>query len=447
MILAAQTLDLPPDLHSNVQGNLLAFCSSALLVGVSASWIRANETRYRHVIGRIPFVVYSARLPYGIPSLADLPRDTTRRDSKLDVQAGPSISKLANVMLVSPASQQVFGRAPEALLGPFASWVEQIETEDRILVIAALAQLCLQKQPVTCEYRLLVPAVKPAADVPQLTLSPQRWLRDTMTPHYSEDGLVDGWEGLVEDITDQRLLSHNLRRMSNMLQALVTNLPTGVYFVQAPLGYPILVNARARQLLGQREDLSTGVANLSRVYRLFRADGTEYPAEELPVSKALRDGVTCRANDIYVHRSDGRKIPLITWAAPIDLHNKGVFDAAVWVLEDWTAMQQTENALRESELRLRAIIEAMGEGVIVQDAEGMIIDCNPAASSILGIPRANLMHRTGLIPGIVCLKEDGATFPRAEQPDQEAAAAPRCRARRHPRAAAGKGRRPSAGCS
>ena len=33
-----------------------------------------------------------------------------------------------------------------------------------------------------------------------------------------------------------------------------------------------------------------------------------------------------------MHRRDGRKIPLITWAAPIDLHNTGKPDAAVWVL-------------------------------------------------------------------------------------------------------------------
>ena len=208
--------------------------------------------------------------------------------------------------------------------------------------------------------------------------------------------------------------------MSNMLQVLVTNLPCGVYFVQAPQGYPVLVNSRARQLLGQREDLSTGLTNLSRVYRLHRSDGTEYPADELPVAKALRQGVPCRANDIVVHRADGRKTPLITWAAPIDLHNKGTPDAAVWVMEDWTAMLQAENALRESELRLRTVIEAMGEGVIVQDNEGTIIDCNPAACSILGMTRDQLMFHTGLIPATVCLREDGTVFPRQEQPDQMA---------------------------
>ncbi len=329
VIAAAQMVGHAP---AQLQGTLLAFCSAALLVGVSVSWIRANETRYRHVVSRIPFVIYSARLPYGMPSLVAPEQEEPRRDSRMEIGVGPAISKIADVMLVSPASAGIFGVEPAALIGPFANWLERIETEDRELVIASLAQLCLQKQAVTCEYRLRLPSPESA--------EPTRWVRDTLMPHYSEEGLVDGWEGLIEDITEQRELSHNLRKTTTMLQVLLANLPTGVYFVQAPQGYPILVNARARQLLGQREDLSAGVLHLSRTYRLHRPDGTEYPAEELPVAKALRTGATCRANDIVVHRRDGRKILLITWAAPIDLHNTGVPDAAVWVLEDATAMQQ-----------------------------------------------------------------------------------------------------------
>src|SRR5262249_29182711 len=156
------------------QGNLLAFCSSALLVGVSASWIRANETRFRHVVGRIPFVVYSARLPHGLPTLAPANSSTPKPDSKPDLHIGPSISMLANVLLVSPAARQVFGCDPDTLIGPFELWLERIVPEDRELVIASLTQLCLQQQPVTCEYRLL-----PTSNSARPDVSPvNRWLRD-----------------------------------------------------------------------------------------------------------------------------------------------------------------------------------------------------------------------------------------------------------------------------
>src|SRR5205823_399979 len=159
--------------------------------------------------------------------------------------------------------------------------------------------------------------------------------------------------------TEQRALADDLRRTTSMFNTLVSNLPAGVFFVQGPHGQPILVNARARQLLGQREDPSAGLEYLSQVYRLFKPDGTVYPADELPVCMALQHGRTTMKDDIVVHRPDGRRVPLITWAAPVQLRSRGAPDAAVWVLEDLTALHQAEAARKDSEGRLRAVIETM----------------------------------------------------------------------------------------
>src|SRR5262249_31697811 len=122
--------------------------------------------------------------------------------------------------------------------------------EDRELVQASVAQVCRHRQPVTCEYRL---AGGPAA--PSV-----RWVRDTLVPALGPDGRLLGWEGVVEEITEQRALAQDLRRTTNMFHTLVANLPAGVFFVHAPSGRPILVNARARKLLGQREDLAANLA-------------------------------------------------------------------------------------------------------------------------------------------------------------------------------------------
>ena len=245
-------------------------------------------------------------------------------------------------------------------------------------------------------------------------------MRDTLVAYHAAENSVNGWEGVIEDITEQRSLAQNLRRTNGMLQALVTYLPTGVFFVQGPIGQPILVNQRARQLLGKREDLAAGIAHLSEVYRLHRPDGSLYPVDELPVAKALRHGTTSMANDIVVHRADGRRVPLITWAAPVDWTGMGNPDAAVWVLEDLTALQQAETARRESEARLRGVIETMAEGVVVQNQSGVIIECNPAACAILGLTHEQLLGRPALGPEIGCLREDGSPFPRADQPDLRA---------------------------
>ncbi len=407
--LTAASAALPaPGQAAALEGHLLAGCAAALLVGASVGWIRASEALYRTCVTHMPVVLYSARL---------LPRTT------------PGGIPDAEVTLVSPASQQVLGRGPEDLVGDYRAWFDHIHPADRELLAAALAQLCMQSQPVSCEYRLLAEGQAPgnegtAAGGPSGRDSrpapaprrPERWLRDTLAPRYGPDGKLEGWEGVVEVITEQHELASDLRRTTAMLQALVTHLPTGVFFVHGPHGQPLFVNARARQLLGQREDMAAGLAHLPQVYRLHRPDGTPYPWEELPVSKALRQGMGGMRDDIVVHRPDGRRMPLVTWAAPVELGPGQT--GAVWVLEDLTALRQAEAAHRESEARLRAIIETMAEGLVVQDSAGTVIEWNPAACSILGVSTVAMAGRSGLGPADGCLREDGAPLPADEHPDR-----------------------------
>jgi PAS domain S-box-containing protein len=399
---------LPTVFELLVQGNLLAQCAVALLVASSASWVRARDSRYRQVANYLSVVIYSARFrrPYRPPlAISDLD---------------------AEVTLVSAASERLLGCPPRALLGGHALWLARVLPEDHEVLRAAIVQLGRHVQPVTCEYRL--------ADAVGTDSAPTefRWLRDTMTPHLDGEGRLIGWEGAVTDITEQRALADDLRRITNMLHALVGNLPTGVFFVQGPKGHPILVNARARQLLGQRENLAASLEHLSEVYRLYRPDGTLYPVEELPVYLALRKGLTAMRDDIVVHRPDGRRTPLVTWAAPIRFPDfpfgsepaepsdegkvEGESEAAVWVLEDLTALHQAEAARRDTETRLRAILETMAEGVVVHDHTRRIIDCNTAASVILGLQPEKLRGLTLSECDWTLMREDGTMLAPEDYP-------------------------------
>ncbi len=352
-----------------LQGNLLAQAGTGLLVAASASWLRSSERRYRQLVAHVPVVVYSVRLEGDPPA--------------------------ARVSLVSAASVALLGCPPDQFLGDHELWLEHVHPDDREVYRAALSQLRRQDEPVACEYRFApqipadwgtavevwAPTRRASGVVARARTSGLRWVRDTLAAHRDGAGQLTGWEGVVTDITEQRMLADDLRRTSNMLSAIISDLPLGVFFVQGSQGRPTLVNARARALLGQREDVT--LDRLATVYRLHRPDGSRYPPEELPVARALRGDRAAMCDDIVVHRPDGRRVPLVTWAAPVRLVGDGP-DAAVWMLEDLTALQQVEAVRRDNNGRLRVVVETMGDALLVTDRKGIVSEANAAAADLFG---------------------------------------------------------------
>jgi PAS domain S-box-containing protein len=394
-----------------LQAHLVAQCSAGLLVSAASSWVRLHETGYRQVVAHVPVVIYSARFT----------RDGLARQKPISDPDHEPADGLAEVTLVSAASERLLGTPAEQLLGDYSGWLACVHPEDHVVLLAALGQLTRQSEPVTCEYRL-AGTVDPdtARRAASPSPRPTRWLRDTLAPHRESDGRLVGWEGVVTDITEQRLLADDLRRTTSMFNALIGNLPTGVFFVQGPHGHPVLVNSRARQLLGTREDFAASLDFLPKVYRLHRPDGTLFPAEELPVYQALKHGRTTMRDDIVVHRPDGRRVPLVTWAAPVHLGQRPSADCAVWVLEDLTALHQAEAARKDTEGRLRAVVETMAEGLVVQDGKGVIVNTNSAAGAFFNRAAGDLLGRTLFDLGWRFVQEDGAPLPRQSHPAEVA---------------------------
>ncbi len=79
-------------------------------------------------------------------------------------------------------------------------------------------------------------------------------------------------------------------------------------------------------------------------------------------------------------------------------------------------LSTTQAALRQSEAYYRALITAMGEGVVVQREDGHIITCNRAAERILGLTEQQIMGLDSFATHWQSIHEDGATFPGETHP-------------------------------
>jgi len=68
-------------------------------------------------------------------------------------------------------------------------------------------------------------------------------------------------------------------------------------------------------------------------------------------------------------------------------------------------------SVEEGEALYRAALTALGEGVIIQDADSTIVAANAAAPRILGLSMDQLLGRTSLDPGWRVVHRDGSPFP------------------------------------
>jgi len=66
----------------------------------------------------------------------------------------------------------------------------------------------------------------------------------------------------------------------------------------------------------------------------------------------------------------------------------------VITIRDITEQRQAQMALAESEERYRAVVHSMSDGLVLQDAYGIIVAANPAAEEILGRKAAELIGMT-----------------------------------------------------
>ena len=75
-----------------------------------------------------------------------------------------------------------------------------------------------------------------------------------------------------------------------------------------------------------------------------------------------------------------------------------------------TTKRQTADA------RLRTVVDALVEGVVLREADGRIVDCNASAERILGKTLAQLKGQTNIAQEWQTLREDGSPLPEEERP-------------------------------
>ncbi len=213
-------------------------------------------------------------------------------------------------------------------------------------------------------------------------------------------GKINGIMAVINDITDHKRAEEKLRESEERYRDLFENANDLIQSV-APDGRLLYVNRAWLQTLGYGEEAVAGLTMMDIID----------PAHQEHCSEALQSVMSGdevgHIETLFVTR-DGRRITVegsinCKFENGRPVSTRGMF-------RDITSRKQAEEGLRNSEARIRAIIENSLTGLVLTDQRGLIQLANPAAERIFGYSRDELMgqHLAMLLPEAV--GEDKVSF-------------------------------------
>ena len=171
------------------------------------------------------------------------------------------------------------------------------------------------------------------------------------------------------------------RQSEEGLRQLLAATGQGIYGVDLQ-GNCTFVNPACVRVLGYESDQDLLGRNMHALIHHTRPNGEPYRVEECRIYQAFRESEGNHLDDEVVWRADGACIPVEYWSYPIFL--QGELAGCVVAFVDISERKRAENDLRTSEERVRALLNATGEGIYGVDLDGNCTFANPFCLDLLG---------------------------------------------------------------
>lgn len=305
---------------------------------IAEGLIRRSEDKYRALAEQIPVVVYVDR--------ADSTRDT---------------------IYISPNVQTLLGYSAEDWIAEPTLCSNLIHPEDRARVEKATAE-AERSGKFALDYRYI--------DRNGHVV----WVRDEAVLLKDSDGKPHVWQGVMLDITAQKLAEYDLRQFRELMDE--SN--DAIYIIDLETSRYLDFNRSAYESLGySREELS----------RLSLLDVAEH-ITSLDVWHQRVQLVEEKGGLIFetvYRRKNGTSFPVEVSARLWEYEGSRVIIA---IVRDISERKAAEEVLQESDARMRMILESAIDGFISIDSGGAILEWNPQAAQIFGWSRQETIGRS-----------------------------------------------------
>lgn len=206
------------------------------------------------------------------------------------------------------------------------------------------------------------------------------------------------------DVTERRRAEQALAKERDLVTRLVETSPSGILVVDAA-GDIVFANAEAERILALERTSPSSRNFAPPTWELLNPDGTPVPEQERTFRQVLATGRPIRDVRHLLRWPSGWHVLLSINAAPL-LDPTGKIEGVVATIDDVTDRLTADNLLRQSEERLRSIVDhaPFGSHLYELQVDGRLIfqAANRSADTILHVDHGELLGREILaaFPGL-----------------------------------------------
>ncbi|MDD4588273.1 MAG: PAS domain S-box protein, partial [Heliobacteriaceae bacterium] len=248
-------------------------------------------------------------------------------------------------------------------------WAKQTHPDDIDRVTQAIQEHLAGKTPFySTEYRVLCKN------------RTYKWVHDRGQALWDEEGNPVRMVGSYTDITARKRAEEAWREQQEWFRVTLASIGDAVIATDTT-GAVIFVNPVAAKITGFTEEEALGQP-IDEVFQIINEE-TRLPAE-IPVNRVLQDGtVVGLANHTVLVSRNGTEYPIADSAAPIR-NDRGEVLGVVMVFQNVTERRESEEALRESEAKLRRITDNMLDMIAETDHRLVFQYVSPSNKNTLG---------------------------------------------------------------
>ncbi|MBA3665191.1 MAG: PAS domain S-box protein [Bacteroidetes bacterium] len=167
--------------------------------------------------------------------------------------------------------------------------------------------------------------------------------------------------------------------VKEQLELTFENIPSAIYHLDKD-GNVLYLNKKGANLMGYSsveevlavKDVSKLREKLDSTFRVLDEKGVPFPRERSSISLAFKTGKPCETVLQFINRNSGSSLWLLSRAAPM-LDQKGEITTVLAIATDITFQKNSEQAIRQSENRLRHLTNSLPLVVWTASPDGNLI--------------------------------------------------------------------------